>query len=264
MPKNKKKVVLRNAQDNPEPRRRVAIFDLDGTIFRSSLLIEILEGLIEEGVFPARARDIYGREFQNWLDRKGPYEDYIKKIIKAYSQFIKGVKSERVWQAARKVLAFQKNRTYRFTRYLVSKLKKNYYLLAISGSPREMVKQFGNEMGFNKTYSRIFETDEEGVFTGRILFEEVVSDKGKILRRVVKKENLTLEGSIGVGDTEIDTPFLKLVEYPIAFNPNLELYRYAKKRKWQIIVERKDVVYKLGRDRVPALVKAAFKKFIKI
>lgn len=248
----------------PKRKKKIAIFDLDGTIFRSSLLIELLEGLIEEGVFPSKARDIYAREFRNWLDRKGPYDDYIRKIIKAYSRFIKGAESEKIWEVAKKVLAFQKNRTYRFTRYLVSKLKSDYYLLAISGSPREMVKQFGKEIGFDKTYSRIFEVNEKGVFTGKILFEELVSDKGKILKRVIKKENLTLRGSIGVGDTEMDISFLKLVEYPVAFNPNLKLYQYAKKRNWQIIAERKDVVYKLGKDKVPTLVKTAFKKFIKI
>lgn len=240
-------------------KKKIAIFDLDGTIFRSSLLIELLEGLIEEGVFPVKAREIYAREFQNWLDRKGPYEDYIEKIIQAYRQFIKGVKAKNVWQVARKVLAFQKNRTYRFTRYLVSKLKKNYYLLAISGSPRAMVKQFGKEFGFDKTYSRIFETDKKGRFTGKILFEEVVKDKGKILERVLEKENLTLRGSIGVGDTEIDIPFLKLVEVPITFNPNFKLYQYAKKRGWQIIIERKDVIYKLGGKKLPAVIKTVFK-----
>lgn len=244
-------------------KKKVAIFDLDGTIFRSSLLIELLGGLIEEGIFPEKVRDIYGREFQNWLDRKGPYEDYIEKIIQAYRQFIKGVKTEKVWQVARKVLAFQKNRTYRFTRCLVAKLKRDNYLLAISGSPREMVKQFGKELGFNKTYSRIFEADKKGKFTGRILFEDVVKDKGKILKRAVKKENLTLQGSIGVGDTEIDIPFLKLVEYPIAFNPNFKLYKYAKKKGWQIIIERKDVIYNLGGRKLPAVIKALLKRTTK-
>lgn len=242
-------------------KKKIAIFDLDGTIFRSSLIIELLEGLIEEGIFPEKVRDIYGREFLTWLDRKGPYEDYIEKISQAYRKFIKGVKAQKVWQVAKKVLAFQKNRTYRFTRYLVSKLKKNYYLLAISGSPREMVKQFGKEFGFDKTYSRIFETDEKSRFTGKILFEEVVKDKGKILERALERENLTLAGSIGVGDTEIDIPFLKLVEYPIAFNPNFKLYQYAKKRNWQIIVERKNVIYRLNKGKLPSPVKIVLKNF---
>jgi len=241
------------------PKKRVAVFDLDGTVFRSSLLIELLEELIEEKIFPKKARKIYSRELQNWLNRKGSYEDYIEKVILAYHRFIKKKKAEDVWKAARKVVSAQKNFTYRFTRCLVSELKKNYYLLAISGSPQEMVREFGKKFGFDRTYSRIFETDKKGRFTGKILFEDMIKDKGKILKIVVKKKGLSLKGSIGVGDTEADIPFLKLVNYPIAFNPNLRLYRYSQRRKWPVIVERKNVVYRLNRGRLPQAVKTVLK-----
>jgi phosphoserine phosphatase len=77
------------------------------------------------------------------------------------------------------------------------------------------------------------------------LYEELIDDKAKILERAVEKENLTLKGSVGVGDTEADVPFLKMVRRPICFNPNKNLYRIAKKRNWDVVVERKDVLYKL-------------------
>ncbi|MBI2055454.1 MAG: hypothetical protein HYT42_01035 [Candidatus Sungbacteria bacterium] len=48
-----------------------------------------------------------------------------------------------------------------------------------------------------------------------------------------------------MGDTESDVSFLKLVERPIAFNPSMKLYKYAKKRGWEVVVERKDVIYRL-------------------
>lgn len=48
-----------------------------------------------------------------------------------------------------------------------------------------------------------------------------------------------------MGDSEGDISFLKMVERPICFNPNRKLYEYAKKRGWEVIVERKDVIYKL-------------------
>lgn len=70
-------------------------------------------------------------------------------------------------------------------------------------------------------------------------------NKALILQRAVKKEGLTLKGSIGVGDTESDIPFLELVEEAICFNPNEKLYRAARRNGWKIIVERKDVIYEL-------------------
>ena len=82
-------------------------------------------------------------------------------------------------------------------------------------------------------------------FTGRVLYEDIIANKGKVLRRAVAKEGLTLAGSVGVGDTESDIAFLKMVERPFAFNPSMKLYRHAKKRGWEVVVERKDVIYRL-------------------
>jgi phosphoserine phosphatase len=78
-----------------------------------------------------------------------------------------------------------------------------------------------------------------------VLYLELISDKAEILKRAVEKEKLTLKGSVGVGDTESDVAFLKMVERPICFNPNQKLYQYAKRAGWEIVVERKDVVYHL-------------------
>ena len=72
-----------------------------------------------------------------------------------------------------------------------------------------------------------------------------VHDKASILKRAMEKENLMLEHSIGVGDTESDIAFLEMVAQPICFNPNKKLYRYAKRMGWKVVVERKDVVYEL-------------------
>jgi len=36
-----------------------------------------------------------------------------------------------------------------------------------------------------------------------------------------------------------------MVGHPVAFNPNYELAKHAKKKRWKIVVERKDVIYEL-------------------
>jgi phosphoserine phosphatase len=123
--------------------------------------------------------------------------------------------------------------------------KKKYYLLAISNSPKEILDEFCKKFGFNKVYGRIREVDKRGKFTGKLLYLDLIVDKAKILTRAVEKENLTLRCSIGVGDTESDIPFLKMVSKPICFNPNKKLYDYARRAEWEIVVERKDVIYKV-------------------
>ena len=66
-----------------------------------------------------------------------------------------------------------------------------------------------------------------------------------MLKCAIEKENLTLSGSIGDGDAESDIPLLKLVEKPICFNPNQKLYTTAKRSGWEVVVERKDVIYNI-------------------
>lgn len=226
--------------------RKVAIFDIDGTIFRSSLLIELTDALIQKGIFSLKVKDVYKKAHLNWLDRNGSYDDYIWAVIKAYEKNIKGVDWNRFWAVAQKVVDFHKNRVYRYTRDLIKDLKKkDYYLLAISNSPWDIVQAFSKEMGFDKVYGRMYEIDGNERFTGKTNYSEIINDKEKILKRAIQKENLTLKGSIGVGDTEKDVPFLKMVDNPICFNPNSKLYQRAKKLGWKIVVERKDVIYYL-------------------
>jgi len=226
--------------------KKVAIFDIDGTIFRSSLLIETTNMLIAEKVFPAKTRNFYKQAYENWANRLDSYDKYINAVVQAFEKHIKDVKHQDFERIVKKTIALHKHRVYRYTRDLVKKLKKqNYYLLAISHSPREIVAEFAKQLGFDKVYGRIFEVGKNKKITGKVLFSEIINNKAKTLRLAMKKHNLTLKGSIGLGDSESDIGFLKMVERPICFNPNSILYRQAKRAKWEIVVERKDVIYKI-------------------
>lgn len=224
---------------------KFAVFDVDGTIFRSNLLRELVEKCIEEKLFPARARVLYSEEFQRWLERHGSYEDFINKTVETYRGHIKGVRLAAIMEVVDRLMLFHKNQVYRYTRDLVLKLKKTHFLLAISDAPYHIVEPFCRAWGFQKIYGMMYEVDENQVFTGEVEHEDLMYHKGRVLARAVQKEKLTLEGSVGVGDSESDIPMLKMVTRPIAFNPNKKLYQAAKRNGWEIVVERKDMIYKL-------------------
>lgn len=226
--------------------RKVAIFDIDGTIFRSSLLIEVTEALVDEGVFPDAARKSYQAAYRRWLDRRGSYDDYLHEVVVSFEEYIAGVHYRDFLRVAKAVIKFHQDRVYRYTRALVKDLKKRkYFLLAISKSPKGIVDLFAKHLGFDKIYGLLYETDHRERYTGKLLNFDLMSDKAKILTRAVEKENLTLTDSFGVGDSESDIAFLKLVAHPVCFNPNSVLYQYAKRAGWKVVVERKDVVYEL-------------------
>lgn len=226
--------------------QKVAIFDVDGTIFRSSLLIQIVDRLIFVGAFPEESRDDFERQHEKWLNREGDYDEYIQAVVRSFLTHLKGVKYNILSRAAEDVVEEQSKRTYRYTRDLLAELKeKKFFLLAVSHSPKTILDKFCPRLGFDKVYGTIYETGGEDAFTGRIVDEHLIFNKAAIVHRAVEKESLTLKGSVGVGDTESDIPFLELVEKPICFNPNQKLYRHAKREGWKVVVERKDVVYEL-------------------
>lgn len=226
--------------------RPVAVFDIDGTIFRSSLLVELVERLVEKEIFPEKARAFYDKAKLEWLDRSGDYEPYIRKVVAAFATFAKGVPYGEVADTAGEIIEEKRNRTYRYTRDLVQELKaKGYYLLAISHSPKLIVDGFAYELGFHKSYGAFYATGATNRFTGEIEDEHVIMNKAAILKRAVEKEGLSFKDSVGVGDTESDISMLSLVDRPIAFNPNRALYRHAKQHGWELVVERKDVIYEL-------------------
>lgn len=227
-------------------KRPVATFDIDGTVFRSSLLIELVERLIEDGIFAKEVRTEFEEERVKWLDRKGDYEAYIGKVVDVFGRRIKGIPFEEVANVAGEVIEEKRNRVYRYTRDLIKDLKrKGYFLLAVSHSPKFIVDGFGYESGFDKVYGTFYGTGASGNFTGDIEDKDLIFNKAAVLTRAVRKENLTLENSVAVGDTESDIGMLEMVATPIAFNPNQTLYAHAKRRGWKVVVERKDVIYEL-------------------
>ncbi len=224
--------------------KKVAFFDIDGTVFRSSLLIELVDAFVLKGVFPKEALTYYVDMQSEWTNREGSYEEYINGVIKAFMTYLPGVHYGSLAEIGKEVVEQQSKRVYRYTRDLIQDLKsKDYFIVAISQSPKTVLDDFCSAYGFDKVYGRIYEIGPRDLFTGAVAEESIIKDKAKIIDRVVEKYELTLEGSVGVGDTEGDISLLSKVETPICFNPNMKLYQHAQSQSWPVVVERKDVIY---------------------
>ena len=224
----------------------VAFFDIDGTVFRSSLLIELCESLIRAEVFPAVMRDDYLDQYQAWKNREGSYEEYINALVNSYMRHIKGVFYGDLADVGREVVATHSKHVYRYTRDLITELKRdNYYVVAISQSPKTILDEFCKQYGFDKVYGRMYEIGPNDRFTGEMIDVHFIENKANIASRVFAQEGLTTAGSIAVGDTEGDLSLLAAVERPICFNPNQRLYTVAKRQGWPVVIERKDVIYHL-------------------
>ena len=76
---------MKNTQKKP-----LAIFDIDGTLFRKNLQFELLESLSYRGVFSRESRDKLVKYYRAWLENRSSYETYRKLLVRLYRKEIKG------------------------------------------------------------------------------------------------------------------------------------------------------------------------------
>ncbi len=221
----------------------LAVFDIDGTIFRKNLHFELINQLVLMGVFPEDVRTKLTTLYSRWLEHEGTYGQYRDALVKLYAENIPGVTVDTVKIASKRMIDFHKKRTYIFAERLIKHLReKNYHIIAVSGSPNEAVQEYNKvHLHFDKAFGTVYEANN-GKYTGK---EQVapVEDKKAFVEKYMKENGFVKKNSYGIGDTESDAGFLGLVENPIAFNPDSDLKNIAEVKNWKIKVERKDVVY---------------------
>lgn len=228
-------------------KNKIAIFDIDGTIFRKNLHFELINELAWMKIFPISVRNALTEVYTNWLEHEGTYEEYRKALVELYAKHIKGCSRSDVLKASRIVVPFHAKRTYIFAEKIIKKFRaEGYHLIAVSGSPIEVVEEYNSRyLKFDYVFGSVYAVNGEDRYTGEAQFEPS-KNKGNVVEQYMYEHKLSFENSYGVGDTESDISFLKLVKHPIAFNPNQNLKAVAQKEGWMVVVEKKDVIYEIA------------------
>jgi HAD superfamily hydrolase (TIGR01490 family) len=231
-------------ESEPSAKEPLAVFDVDGTLFRRGLLPALTRRLVSEEVFPERVREELSEDYYAWVERRGSYETYDELVMELFLRELEGVSVAELRRCAVAEVEAHGRRLHIYTRDVARRLEQaGYFLIAISGSPQEILDLFLKPLGFDRAWGTVL-TQDEGRYTGEVL-QDPFKNKRRVLEEFLEEANMDLEGSVGVGDTLSDVGFLEMVETPIAFNPNRRFFEVARQRGWPIVVERKDVIYNL-------------------
>lgn len=222
-----------------------AVFDIDGTIVRWQLYHAVTDQLVRNGQIDAKAFEKVRHIRMNWKKRVGEdsFRDYEKALVQVFTNAIAGMSVAEFVKASDTAFEEYKDQVYTYTRDLIRQLQADDYLLfAISGSPSIIVEKLVRYYGFDDFAATNYPA-KDGHFTGE---EELsLGKKPQLLKMLVDKHGASHDNSIAVGDSEGDIDMLAMVARPIAFNPSKGLFNHAHEQGWEIIVERKNVVYEL-------------------
>lgn len=225
--------------------KRFAVFDFDGTLIRWQLYHSLFDGFKNLGRIDEEEVKKVRNARQLWKTRtsENSYKNYERVVVSTLDKAMTEIDYSVYEEMTEEVFREHKDQVYTYTRGLIKKLKsQGYMLFAISGSPREVVEKVAKYWGFDDWAASEYQVEDNKI-TGNKKLGFV--NKNKSVENFVNKYKLTYKDSYGVGDSESDISMLKKVENPIAFNPSKELFDHASKNGWLIIIERKNVVYKL-------------------
>jgi len=229
-------------------KKQFAVFDIDGTIARTSLLQQLVRVLVNRGkidIGPANQIETMLHDFRQRI-ADDDFGDYMEKAVDIlFKAMPNGMTVAEYDEIIDVVVKMSLTHTYVYTRQLIKTLKRNnFFLIAISGSERRIVGTLSQALGFDAWVGQVEYLHDGNKLTGEV--KALSLSKDKILRTLIKKFDLDTRGSLAVGDTSTDIPLLDMVESPVVFNPNQALFTYARDKGWMTVIERKDMVYGLA------------------
>ncbi len=229
-----------------------AFFDIDGTLYRDSLMVEHFKKLLKyEVIDPSLWHNHAKKTYQNWDKRQGNYDDYLLEIANIYIDVMKGLNYKQTEFIANQVVQLKGDRVYRYTRARINWHKNNHHkVIFISGSPSYLVSKMAKKYEVTDFKGTEYLIDNKGNFTGEIIQMWDSHNKKQAMLEFEKKYNIDMHQSYSYGDTHGDFDMLQMVGHPIAINPTKELLQTIQcdeeiRKKILIIVERKDVIYQL-------------------
>jgi HAD superfamily hydrolase (TIGR01490 family) len=230
-----------------------AFFDIDGTLFRNSLMIEHFKKMIRyEVIDPSLWYNRLKDSYSEWEKRYGYFDDYMDELVEVYVKELKGINKAYIEFIASQVININWDKVYRYTRARIKWHKEQGHMIFfISGAPDFLVEKMADKYQVTAYKATEYIVDENNNFTGEVVRMWDSENKQKAISQLVNRFAVDLDASYSYGDTTGDLSMLKIVGHPVAVNPIRKLLVAIKQDeelydKTTIVVERKDLIYKLS------------------
>lgn len=232
-----------------------AFFDIDGTLYRDSLMMEHFKKLLKYEVIDENLWHNHVKQtYENWKKRRADYDEYMLELAEIYIDALKGLERSKMEFVTDQVIKLQGDKVYAYTRErILWHQSQGHLVFFISGSPDYLVKRMAKKYGITDSIGTKYLIDDHDRYTGQVIRMWDAKSKNFAILNFTSKHDIDLADSYAYGDTNGDISMFKLVGNPIAINPTKELLTHLKSdpelsENIKIIVERKDVIYSLTTD----------------
>lgn len=233
-------------------KKIAAFFDIDGTLYRDSLMVEHFKKLIKYDIIDQKAWYERARDtFVDWDKRQGDYDVYLDDVCELYVNSLMGLDKTCIDFTSDQVIKLKSDRVYKYTRSRIKwHLDNNHVVIFISGSPNFLVEKMAKKYNVTDFLGSDYIFENE-IFNGTVIPMWDSKSKNTAINNFIEKYGIDLSQSYAYGDTNGDINMLRRVGNPIAINPTKELLSHISNDSiisniTQIIIERKDVVYSLS------------------
>ena len=215
---------------------RAAFFDLDKTVIAKSSLVALGPELHARGML--RRRTLVWGVFSHLLFmRFGADDEKLNKIRESVLKVTKGWDHNEV----RALVAETINDVIEPLIYdealelIDHHLAEGDEVWLVSMAPAEIVDPFAELLGITGAISSRAEIDEEGKFTGNMLFFAQGENKAVAVRELCQQRGIDLADCFAYSDSETDLPMLQVVGHAFAVNPDRQLAKVAHDQSWPIL-----------------------------
>ncbi len=238
MPEAKNNLV----KNNLSTKKRVAIFDFDGTLVESHLWGAFLKENFKrkERIFLS-IWHIFYHMFFYYLSKFHlySYEKCLKDWTEDIPKLFKGLRKKDSYVFFKKIWDDYLKKTLK--KKVLNRLKwhqrRGDITILASNAPEDFLEIVKEELKFDFVVGTKIGV-KNGKYTGKVIFPiPWRSEKLNQVKNLLKEKNINVDykNSFAYSDSERDIEVLKAVGNSVVVDPDEKLLKFAKKRKWEIL-----------------------------
>ena len=213
-----------------------ATFDLDGTVFKMTVLEAYVDWLSDQGLFDSIPLEInLAKTAWKSNNTEQTYTNHLNMLVKFFIEQVPGKGVEQLQLAAEIVAQQQQHRRWNVTESIIKLLRSSHNVMAVSMMPEWLMKPFVRDLEFVALIGSTY-VSRDGQFTG----EAHGINKAEAYLELRQGDSSKLD--IHMGDTIGDKPLFDIARRPILFNPSGALLVATKANRPSVVISVKDTV----------------------